>query len=81
MTVLTHDEVARALRTEDERLIADILATGASAEEFDHARTWLANEEAQINEGEALVSGPVARLMELMEAAEAARRQDDLGPS
>jgi hypothetical protein len=77
MTVLTHDDVAAALGPVEDRLIADILATGATAEEFALARAWLENDEARINAGEALASGPVARVMELVEAAEAAQRQDD----
>lgn len=80
MTVLTHDQVAAALATTDDRLIADILATGASAEEFAQARVWLENDEAPINAGEALASGPAAQILELIEAAEAARRQDEFGP-
>ena len=80
MTVLTYDQVSAALGTSDDRLIADILTTGATAEEFAQARVWLENDEAPINAGEALASGPAARIIELIEAAEVAGRQDDLAP-
>jgi len=80
MTALTYDQVSAALHTADDRLIADIMATGASAEEFAQARLWLENDEAPMNAGEAMASGPVAQIIELIEAAETAGRQDDLGP-
>jgi hypothetical protein len=54
----------------DDILVSDILATGASAEEFDEARAWLANDEAPINEGEPLPSGRVGQLIELLEDLE-----------
>ena len=71
MTALTHDQIAATLGTRDDRLIADILATGATAEEFAQARSWLDNDEAPINAGEPLASGVVARIIELVEAADA----------
>lgn len=80
MTVLTYDDVSTALGTTDDRLIADILATGATAEEFAQARVWLENDEAPINAGEALASGPAAQIIGLIEAAEVAGRQDDIAP-
>jgi hypothetical protein len=67
---LTRDEIVRALGPVDDILVSDILATGASAEEFAEARTWLANDEAPINAGQPLASGRVARLMEILEALE-----------
>jgi hypothetical protein len=48
VTTLTHDQIAAALGTTDDRLISDILATGATAEEFAKARSWLENDEAPI---------------------------------
>jgi len=71
VTTLTHDQVAAALGATDDRLISDILATGATAEEFAQARSWLDNDEAPINAGAPLASGAVARIMELVEAADA----------
>ena len=70
MTTLTRDEVVGALGSIDDNLVAEILATGASGEEFTRARAWLDNDEAPINAGDPLASGRVARLMELIEAAE-----------
>lgn len=70
MAILSRDIVVAALGRVDDKLVTDILATGASAEEFARAQAWLANDEAPINAGEALASGRVARVIELVEAAE-----------
>jgi hypothetical protein len=67
---LTRDEILAALGPVDDILVSDILATGASADEFTRARAWLANDEAPINAGESLASGRVARLMEILESLE-----------
>ena len=80
MTVLTHDEVTAVLGAADDRLVADILATGATTEEFARARLWLENDEAPINAGEALADSREARIIGLIEAAETAARGDDRGP-
>lgn len=77
MTVLTHDAVAAALVAADDRLIADILATDASLEEFARARAWLESDEALANAGEAPPSGRVAQVMTLIAAADSAGRQED----
>jgi hypothetical protein len=71
MADLTRDEVVAALGSIEDNLVAEILATGASAEEFIQARAWLSNDEAFINAGDPLASGRLARLMTLLEAVEA----------
>jgi hypothetical protein len=70
LSKLTREEVVAALGSVDDHLVTEILATEASAEEFALARAWLANDEAPMNAGEPLASGRVARLIELMEAAD-----------
>lgn len=70
MTKLTRMEVVAALGSVDDATIAEILATGATSEEFAQAEAWLVNDEAPINAGDPLASGRVARLIDLLEAAE-----------
>lgn len=80
MTQLTHAEVVAALGPIDDILAAEILAVGASPEEFARARAWIANDEAPINAGEPLASGRVARLIDLLESLEADLTPDDVAP-
>jgi len=70
MSGLTRDEILAALGPVDDVLVSDILATGATSDEFVQARSWLANDEAPINAGEPLASGRVAQLMEILETLE-----------
>jgi hypothetical protein len=70
MAQLTHAEIVAALGPVDDILISEILAVGASSEEFARARAWLANDEAPINAGDPLASGRVARLIDILESLE-----------
>jgi hypothetical protein len=67
---LTRNDIVAALGPIDDIVVSEILATGASLEEFAQARAWLANDEAPINAGDPLASGRVARLMEILESLE-----------
>ena len=70
MAGVTREEIVAALGPVDDIVVTDILATGATAEEFAQARLWLANDEAPINAGDPLASGRTARVMEILENLE-----------
>jgi len=69
MPDLTRDEIVAELGRIDDHLIVEFLATNASSAEFAEARAWTANDEAPMNAGAPLATGRVARLIELLEAA------------
>jgi hypothetical protein len=71
MAALTRTEIVSALGPVDDIVISDILASGASAEEFAQARAWLVNDEAPINAGDPLASGRIAHLMGILDSLEA----------
>jgi hypothetical protein len=79
MSTLTRDEIAAALGSVDDHLIAEILATEASAEEFAQARAWLMNNEAPMNVGAPLPSGRVGRLIELLESVDDGLDESSVG--
>lgn len=81
MSMLTRDEIVAALGRVEDHLITEILATGATDEEFAQARSWLANDEAPMNSGAPLASGRVARLIELLDPPEEDWPDDDAEPS
>ena len=70
MTMLTRADVVATVGPVDDHIIAEVLATGASAEELAVARDWTLNDDARMNAGRELPSGRVAQLVELIEAAE-----------
>jgi hypothetical protein len=76
VTKLTYDEIVSALGPVDDLTVTQILATGASSEEFVRARAWLANDEAPINEGDPLASGRVAQLIDILETLESELQPD-----
>jgi hypothetical protein len=77
LTTLTREEVVAALGSVDDHLVAEILATEASSEEFAAARAWVANDEAPMNTGAPLASGRVAQLIELLEAADGSLGEEE----
>jgi hypothetical protein len=81
MTSLTRKDVVALIGDVDDTISAEIIATGASAEELLEAHAWLANDEPLMNAGRPLPGGRVARLVDIMaaikeeeEAEEIARR-------
>ena len=59
MTRITRDDVTRAIGRIDDVTIAEIIATGATAEELAEAQAWIANDEPLMNAGRPLATGPV----------------------
>lgn len=74
MTQLARDDVLAALGPVDDLIVAEVIATGASAEELAEAQAWLTNDEALVNAGRPLASGRVGRLVEIL-----ARVEEELG--
>ena len=70
MQPLARDEILAALGPVDDHLVAEVLATGASREELALAEAWFTNDEAPMNAGDSLASGRIARIVELLQAAE-----------
>jgi uncharacterized membrane protein YkvA (DUF1232 family) len=68
MTSLTRKDVIALIGDIDDTIIAEIIATGASAEELSEAHAWLANDEPLMNAGRPLPGGRVARLVDIMAA-------------
>jgi hypothetical protein len=81
MASLTRKDITALFGDLDGVVLADIIATGATAEELAEARAWLANDEPLLNAGRPLPGGRVARLVDILaaiseeeEAEELARR-------
>jgi hypothetical protein len=77
MTQITRDDVTRAIGGIDDVTIAEIIATGATAEELAEARAWIANDEPLMNAGRPLATGRVRELIDIL--AELDADEDDDG--
>jgi hypothetical protein len=66
MTRLTRDDVIKAVGEIDDVTIAEIIGTGATAEELAEAQAWIANEDALLKDGKPLPSGRVRELIDIL---------------
>ncbi|PKA42247.1 hypothetical protein [Rhizobium sullae] len=71
---LSSGEIRAIVGPVDEVMLADILATGASAKELAEAWAWVNADEALTNEGRPLPTGRIARLIDLLDP----RQENDL---
>ncbi len=75
---LTRSDVIRACGAIDDVAVAEILATGATADELAEAQAWLANDEPMMNSGRPLATGRVGRLVEILADVE---DDEEIGPT
>jgi hypothetical protein len=68
MTSLTRKDIAALFGDLDDVVVADIITTGATAEELAEAHAWIANDEPLLNAGRPLPGGRVARLVDILAA-------------
>jgi hypothetical protein len=66
MKRLTRDDVIKAVGEVDDVTIAQIIGTGATAEELAEAQAWIVNGDALIKAGKPLPSGRVRELIDIL---------------
>jgi hypothetical protein len=71
----TREDVTKAFGPVDDVTIAEIIGTGATADELAEAQAWIANDEPLMNAGRPLPSGRVRDLIEIL--AEFDPNEDD----
>lgn len=64
---MTRDEIVSIIGPADDTFVAELKATGASADELQEAWMWLNGDEALINSGRPLPGSRVATLMDILE--------------
>jgi hypothetical protein len=74
---LTRDDVIKAVGEVDDVTIAEIIGTGATAEELAEAQAWIVNDEPLMNAGRPLPSGRVGELVEILKELETNEDEDD----
>lgn len=74
------EDIVAVLGPTDEALIADIIRSGASAEELAQAWAWINADEALINDGRPLPSGRIAELVTLLDPQEQDEHGDTHAP-
>ena len=66
MTHLTRDDVIKAVGEVDDVTIAEIIGSGATAEELAEAQAWLSNDDPLLNAGKPLPTGRVRELIDIL---------------
>jgi hypothetical protein len=79
MTRLSRDDVIKTVDGADDVTIAQIIGTGATAEELAEAQAWLANDEPMINDLRPLAQGRVRELVDIL--SELDQDDDEQGPA
>ena len=75
MKRVTREDVTKAVGRVDDVTIAEIIGTGATADELAEAQAWLVNDEPLLNAGKPLASGRVRELIDIL--AELEPTEDD----
>ena len=75
MTRLNRDDVIKAVGGVDDVTIAEIIGTGASADELAEAQAWIVNDDPLLNAGKPLPGGRVRELIDIL--AEFDPNEDD----
>ena len=70
MTTLNREAVTKVLGPVDDALAAELIGTGASAEELFQAYAWLTNDEALANAQRGFPSARVGELVQILQQAE-----------
>jgi hypothetical protein len=79
--LLTREDVARVVGAADDVTIAQIIGTGATAEELAEAQAWLANDEPMMNAGRPLAKGRVRELVDILSELDPSDDEDERGAS
>ena len=75
MKSLTRDDVTKAVGPIDDVTIAQIIGTGATADELAEAQAWVVDDDPLLNAGKPLATGRVRELVDIL--AELAPDEDD----
>jgi hypothetical protein len=78
MTQLTREDVINAVGEIDDVSVAEIIGTGATAEELAEARAWTGNPDALLDQGKPLPGGRVHELIEILSELETDDDEDEV---
>ena len=79
MKRVTREDVTKAVGRVDDVTIAEIIGTGATADELAEAQAWIVNDEPLLNAGKPLASGRVRELIDILAELEPSEDDDKGG--
>ena len=66
MTQLTRDEIIKVVGQTDDVTVAEIIGTGATADELAEAQAWAVNDDPLLNAGRNLPTGRIRALIDIL---------------
>lgn len=66
MSRVTRDEIVKVIGQADDVTVAEIIGTGATAEELAEAQAWAINDDPLLNAGKKLPTGRVRDLIDIL---------------
>ena len=82
MKRVTRDDITKVVGPADDVTIAEIIGTGATADELAEAQAWIVNDEPLLNAGKPLASGRVRELIDILAEFEPSDDDDkETGPA
>jgi hypothetical protein len=73
---ITRDDAIRAIGRADEVAIAEMIGTGATADELAEAQAWMANDEPMLNAGRPLAQGRARQLVDILSELQSDEEED-----
>ena len=77
MKRLTREDVIKAIGGVDDVTIAEMIGTGATADELAEAQAWIVNDDPLLNVGKPLPSGRVRELIDILAELEPDEEEDE----
>ena len=77
MTHLKRDDAIKAIGEVDDVTIAEIIGTGATAEELAEAQAWIASDDALLDAGKPPPTGRVRELIDILTELEEDEDEDE----
>jgi hypothetical protein len=77
---LNRAEIIRILGEVDDVIVAQIIASGATADELAEAQAWVSNDEPLLNSGKPLPAGRVGQLADILTKLEEERAEPVVTP-
>jgi hypothetical protein len=74
---ITRDDAIRAIGRANDTAIAEMIATGATADELAEAQAWMVNDEPMLNAGKPLAQGRVRQLVDILSELQAAEEAEE----
>jgi hypothetical protein len=80
MNRVTREDISKTVGRVDDATVAEIIATGATADELAEAQAWIVNDEPLVNTGKPLPCRRVGQIVDILAEFELSEDNYESGP-